>query len=69
MMAKMSLSLSPCKAKASPGLGLQSKDWKKRLTLGPSVPTGLTQDRGPDSVFRKGLSTMYTGVWKTLYFD
>ena len=45
-------------AKASPGLGLQSKDWKKRLRLGPSVPTGLAQDRGPDSVFRKGLSTI-----------
>ena len=31
------------KAKASPGLGLQSKHWKKRLRLGPLVPTGLTQ--------------------------
>ena len=27
----------------------------KRLRLGPLVLTGLTQDRGPDSVFRKGL--------------
>ena len=43
------------KQKASPGLGPQSKDWKKRLRLGPLVPTGLTQDRGHDSVFRKGL--------------
>ena len=42
-------------AKASPGLGLQSKDWEKRLRLGPSVSTGLALDRGPDSVFRKGL--------------
>ena len=27
----------------------------KRLRLGPLVLTGLTQDRGPDSAFRKGL--------------
>ena len=43
------------KQKASLGLGPQSKDWEKRLRLGPLVPTGLTQDRGPESVFRKGL--------------
>ena len=46
MMAKMSLSLSPCKAKASPGLGLQSKDLKKTKTgtVGPS-----SFDSGPRS--------------------
>ena len=44
-------------AKASPGLGLQSKDWEKNTkTKWPWVwPSGLTQDRGLDSVSRKGL--------------